>query len=310
MAEPAVFAKGLTKEYTNGKGCHDIHLTLPNGEVFGLLGPNGAGKSTFVKMLVGLLHKTAGEVKVFGLPPGRPESRRKIGYLPELFRFQDWLTGYEVLQFHARLAGVDKSAMHRQVDRVLELVGLGDRRTERVRSYSKGMQQRLGLACALVGDPQLIILDEPVSALDPGGRHEVRSILTGLRDEGKTVLLNTHLLEDVEAVCSTVGLLSEGKLQAHGRVDDILHKGREWIFTIGGMEPDLLLQLGQETGVRFHIESVVDEVTTLVGVIDEPAKLGYVNDVIHRLGMTIYTVSERSGRLENWFLQLTSTKGH
>ncbi|HHW13405.1 MAG TPA: ABC transporter ATP-binding protein, partial [Firmicutes bacterium] len=170
----AVETKALTKIYRNGGGCREITLTIAAGQIFGLLGPNGAGKSTLVKTLVGLVRPSSGTGMLFGHPLGSREARRTFGFLPELFRYQDWMTGREVLDFHARLRGVPAREIRRRREAVLALVNLAGRENQRVATYSKGMQQRLGLAVALIGDPPLLFLDEPTSALDPVGRLEVR----------------------------------------------------------------------------------------------------------------------------------------
>ncbi len=176
-----------------------VSLRISPGEVVGLLGPNGAGKSTLVKMLVGLVRPDSGEALVLGAPAGRPEARRDIGYLPELFRYQPWLSVAEVVGLHARLRPVPAADRQREVARVLARAGLADRSAERVATLSKGLQQRLGLAVALLGRPRLLLLDEPTSALDPTGRADVRALIDECRAEGTTVLLNSHMLSEVES---------------------------------------------------------------------------------------------------------------
>ena len=216
MSDYVIETWGLTKEYSGKTGCRDITLQVPKGVVYGFIGPNGAGKSTFVRTLLGLIRPTSGQAKILGRPLGDVEGRRKIGYLPELFRYQDWLTGKQLLEIHADLAGVPRTQRTQKINELVERVGLGGREKEKIRRYSKGMQQRIGLACALISDPDLIFLDEPTSALDPIGRRDVRDLITALRDEGKTVFLNSHLLAEVENVCDQVAIINKGSLVAQG----------------------------------------------------------------------------------------------
>jgi ABC-2 type transport system ATP-binding protein len=197
-------------------------MSVPRGEVFGFLGPNGAGKTTLVKLLLGLARPTSGEGLVLGAPLGTLEARRQVGYLPELFRYQGWLTAREVLALHCRLAQLERSEWPRLIAGAVATVGLADRADDRVAGYSKGMQQRLGLGVALLGTPQLVLLDEPTSALDPVGRHDVREIVRGLRDQGVAVFLNSHLLSEVEQVCDRVAVVDHGRVIASGRLDELL----------------------------------------------------------------------------------------
>ena len=206
----------LSKQYNGKAGCKNITLQVPRGSVFGFLGQNGAGKSTFVRTMLGLLHPTAGKAVMLGHPIGTVESRQKVGYLPELFRYPDWLTGQQLLEHHAQLCGLSRSQGRAVIRDVLEQVGMAGRERERIRGYSKGMQQRIGIACALLSDPELIFLDEPTSALDPIGRKEVRELITRLRDQGKTIFLNSHLLSEMESVCNYVGIIHRSELVVHG----------------------------------------------------------------------------------------------
>src|SRR5579862_67771 len=186
---PAIHAIGLSKRYRDVVAVSSLDMTVGRGEVFGFLGPNGAGKTTVVKMLLGLVRPSAGEGLLLGAPLGDRETRRRVGYLPELFRFQALLSGREVLRLHCRLLELPRPSWAGQIDAALETVGLADRGDDRVGTFSKGMQQRLGLGVALLGNPALIMLDEPTSALDPVGRHDVREIIRGLRERGCTVFL-------------------------------------------------------------------------------------------------------------------------
>jgi ABC-2 type transport system ATP-binding protein len=202
-----------------------LTMRVPRGEVFGFLGPNGAGKTTAVKLLLGLTHPDGGHATVLGAPAGDRQTRRAIGYLPELFRYQSWLTAREVMRFHAHFTTLERDARGAAATAALARVGMADRADDRVGTFSKGMQQRLGLAVALLGEPQLVLLDEPTSALDPVGRHDVREIIRELRDAGATVFLNSHLLSEVEQVCDRVVVLDHGRVIASGTMRELLRGG-------------------------------------------------------------------------------------
>ena len=218
---PAIHAMELSKRYRNTVALDGLSMTVERGEVFGFLGPNGAGKTTAVKLLLGLARPTAGEAMVLGAPAGDRETRRQIGYLPELFRFQSWLTAREVLVLHCRLLQLPRPRWAGEVAEALHTVGLADRGDDKVGTFSKGMQQRLGLGVALLGEPALVVLDEPTSALDPVGRHQVRTIIRELRDRGATVFLNTHLLAEAEHVCDRVTIISQGRAVATGTLGEL-----------------------------------------------------------------------------------------
>jgi len=212
---PAALAvSGLTKRYGATDALRGVDLTVAEGELVGLLGPNGAGKSTLVKIACGLVRPTGGTAEVCGAPAGSAAARRALGYLAELFRFPGWATADELLGLHQRLARSDGGAGERT--ELLELVGLAEARERRIETMSKGMQQRLGIAQALVGRPALLLLDEPTSALDPAGRRTVRGLLAELRRRGVAVLLNTHLLSEVEQVCDRVAIIDRGLVVAAG----------------------------------------------------------------------------------------------
>jgi ABC-2 type transport system ATP-binding protein len=220
MSAPAVWATGLRKRYGRQVAVADVSLEVGRGEVVGLLGPNGAGKTSVIKMLLGLSTPDAGEVLLLGQSATEPASRARVGYLPELFRYQPWLTPREVLALHVRLSGIEvPDAEQRDC---LALVGLADRGEDRLGGFSKGMQQRLGLAVALVARPELVVLDEPTSALDPLGRADVRDVVLDLRARGVAVLLNSHLIGEVERVCDRVVVLDRGRVAASGTLAELL----------------------------------------------------------------------------------------
>ena len=229
MPAAAIETTDLAKRYGRITALVGLSMRVERGSIFGFLGPNGAGKTTAVKLLLGLARPTSGEALVLGAPisdgPAHQAARRRIGYLPELFRYQGWLSAREVLDAHCALTGIDREARPREIASALETVGLAARADDRVQGFSKGMQQRLGLGVALLGSPELIVLDEPTSALDPVGRRDVREIVRGLRERGTTVFLNSHLLSEVERVCDHVAIVNEGRVLATGALDELVRPG-------------------------------------------------------------------------------------
>jgi ABC-2 type transport system ATP-binding protein len=250
VTTPAIETLGLRKAYGKTVALESLDIRVEPGEVFGFLGPNGAGKTTAVKLLLGLTRPSAGGGTVLGRPLGDLDTRRRIGYLPELFRYQAWLSAREVLGLHARLAGLDALRRHAEVERVLSLVGLAGRGDDRTGGFSKGMQQRLGLGASLLGDPALVILDEPTSALDPVGRDDVRAIIREAQGRGSAVLLNSHLLGEVERLCDRVAIVNRGRVVAAGALTDLLGQAavrirvtgltahRAALAPFGGLEDD------------------------------------------------------------------------
>jgi len=220
----AIRTRGLRKVFSGRVAVRNLTLEVPRGEVFGFLGPNGAGKSTSVKMLLGLVLPTSGEAQILGYAVGDVKTRSRVGFLPEHFRFYDWLTPTELLKLHGRLYGMSRAKLRERVPVLLDLVGLTPHRDKRLRDFSKGMLQRIGLAQALLNDPDLIFLDEPTSGLDPVGRRLVRDIIKAQRDRGATVLLNSHLLGEVEITCDRVAFIKDGQVvetrQLNGDVKD------------------------------------------------------------------------------------------
>jgi ABC-2 type transport system ATP-binding protein len=208
----AVRTQNLRKVFGGKVAVRDLTLTVPRGEIFGFLGPNGAGKSTSIKMLLGLAKPTSGEAFVLGEPSGDVEVRRRIGFLPENFRFYEWLTPAELLHLHGRLCGVSANQLSKRVPALIDLVGLTPHIDKRLQNFSKGMLQRAGLAQALIHEPDIIFLDEPTSGLDPLGRRTVRDIIRAQRDRGATVFLNSHLLSEIEITCDQVVFIREGEV--------------------------------------------------------------------------------------------------
>jgi ABC-2 type transport system ATP-binding protein len=273
----ALHATALRKTYRAAVALDGVDLRVRRGELVGLLGPNGAGKSTLTKIACGLVRPTAGRIEVLGYPAGSTEARARTGYLAELFRFPGWATAAELLELHQRLARSDGGERERAA--LLDLVGLADAGGRRVEAMSKGMQQRLGIAQALVGDPTLVLLDEPTSALDPAGRRTVRRLLEGMRERGATVLLNSHLLSEVELICDRVVIVDRGRIVAEGPPGELTAPGGVEIETANGTRrfPDarrddvpelvaLLVAEGQRIyGVRVVTGTLEDAYLGLVG---------------------------------------------
>ncbi|MBI5879444.1 MAG: ABC transporter ATP-binding protein [Chloroflexi bacterium] len=242
---PAIETAGLCKEFGPHTAVANLTLTIGWGEVFGFLGPNGAGKTTSIKMLLGLVVPTRGEAQVLGAPLGDRRARARLGFLPEHFRFQDWLTAREFLQFHGRLYGMRGAVLAERIPRVLQRVDLHDAAERKLREFSKGMLQRVGLAQALLNQPDLVFLDEPTSGLDPLGRLLVRDVIAELRDAGTAVFLNSHILSEVEITCDRVAFVRRGEVVRELSLHDGSQQGVEVQIKVEAPTPGLLAELGQ-----------------------------------------------------------------
>lgn len=271
-------------------------MTVPRGEIFGFLGPNGAGKTTSVKLLTGLSNPTSGKAWVLGKPVGDVATRRRIGYLPEMFRYQPWMTALEVLNLHCELADVPGSKRKAETEEALVTVGLADRANDRVVTFSKGMQQRLGLGVALLGKPELVFLDEPTSALDPVGRKQVRDIIVALRDRGTTVFLNSHLLSEVQQVCDRVAVVERGRVVASGTMQELLGSGEVRIRVTD------LDEAGMQAIASFGTAHWSEDLLTVVGV--TPEKVPDLVAELVRLGARVHSVERGRQTLEERFIQL------
>ena len=295
---PAIETSGLRKVYGGTVVLHDLSLTVAPGEVFGFLGPNGAGKTTTVKILMGLVRQSAGTASIFGMPAGDLEARRRVGYLPENFRFHDWLTGAGLLDFHGRLAGLSVEERRARIPEVIARVGLAGRGDERIRNYSKGMTQRIGLAQAIFHGPDLVLLDEPTSALDPVGRREVRDLIRSLRDEGITVLLNSHLLSEVELVCDRVAIINRGRVVRSGPLDDLIGATTMLRVTVDRVDHELQTALNRYANVL-----TVDGTTLTLAVADVEVAPQIATAVI-RGGYRLYGLVPVHRSLEDVFVDL------
>jgi ABC-2 type transport system ATP-binding protein len=273
----------------------DLTFSVEPGEIFGFIGPNGAGKTTTIKLLMDLIRPDGGSILLFGRSHRNVEAKGRIGFLPENPYFYDYLTAAEFLDFYGRLfslPGPNRAAKTREL---LERVGLGNRADRQLRKFSKGMLQRVGLAQALINDPDLVVLDEPMSGLDPVGRREVRDLILSLKEAGKTVFFSTHILSDTELICDRVGILSKGDLKAVGRVSDLLaHRIHSYEVTFSGVTTNSL------PGVESTISRDGDK--TLVRVRDESAVRCLVEEILRR-GGSIVAVTPQREKLEDLFLR-------
>ena len=261
VTEPIVRVEEVVKDFRPGLGLrskrvlHGISFEVCEGEIFGFVGPNGAGKTTTLKILMGLIRASGGSASILGCDVRETAFRRHVGFLPENPYFYDHLTGREILDFYATLSGVDASRRARRVEELLEWVGLSGAADARLRTYSKGMLQRVGIAQALVHDPTVVFLDEPMSGLDPIGRKEIRDLILRLRDSGKTVFMNTHILPDVEMVCDRVAIIVQGRVRHAGSTDAFLGEGEpEADLVLTGVPADRVegLEKRYEASVRGH----------------------------------------------------------
>src|SRR5664279_3914913 len=296
---PAIETHELSKRFGRTTALAGLSMRVELGEVFGFLGPNGAGKTTSVKLLLGLTAASSGSGLVLGAPIGDRETRRRIGYLPELFRYQSWLRAREVLRLHADLARLPANRRAAEVESALETVGLAERANDPVGTFSKGMQQRLGLGAALLGSSELVVLDEPTSALDPVGRTEVRQIIRAARDRGVTIFLNSHLLSEVELVCDRVAVVNRGRVVASGTLDELL--GEQAVVL-------RVSQLSAEGRARLEVFGTLEtdpadpEQITIRPI--DPERIPDVVAAIVAAGGRVHAVAQGRETLEARFLEL------
>ncbi len=285
MDAPAIEVRGLRKVYrtsvTRGRitALDGIDLHVSPGELFGLLGPNGAGKTTTVKILLGLTHPTEGTARISGLPVSDPESRRSVGYLPEGHKIPGYLTARQTLSIFGRMSGLDSETIKRRSGELLETLRISQWIDIRVKKFSKGMTQRLGLAVALIHSPKVLLLDEPTDGVDPVGRREIRDLLREQAKNGTAILLNSHLLSEIELTCDRVAVLRSGKVVGHGTVEELTRRSAKYKVTATAVDDALLAQFRAER-VNGHIELSVDDLQQLNALIDQiRARGGLVSEL-------------------------------
>jgi len=303
MTAPAIETQNLTKEYPHGflhlqrkTSLENLTMQVEDGEVFGFLGPNGAGKSTTIKLLMGIIFPTAGTAQILGQPVSDVSMHRNIGYLPEQPYFYDYLTAAEVLDYFGRFHGFNAAERKERVQKMLQRVGLETAGKIQLRKFSKGMLQRVGLAQAILHDPKLVILDEPMSGLDPVGRREVRDIILDLKNAGKTILFSTHILSDAETLCDRVGVIAGGQLRgvgAPGSIVGVKSLGMEIVFELMGSGPQFqaIRAKAAKSGANFRMTA---SETELYGLLEE----------LRAAGAKIISVTQIKPTLEDFFMEL------
>lgn len=297
-----IHADRVTKVFNpRGKGAvtalAELSLDVREGEIFGLLGPNGAGKTTFIKVLLEIVRATSGHADMLGEPVGHAAAKARVGYLPENHRYPDFLTGAQVLRYFGKLSGVAGAELEQRIDDRLRLVGMEQWKNTKIRKYSKGMLQRIGLAQALVNDPKLVMLDEPTDGVDPIGRKEIRDLLARLRDAGKTVFLNSHLLSEVELICDRVAILNKGRLVRLGTVKELTTSENTYRIGIAGALPASLRAQWEATRV-----SMREENGELVFFLPDTAALNAIIDQLRAAGVLLTGVTEKRQSLEDLFI--------
>ena len=305
---PAVRLRELSKTFRAGFWRSRVHraldrvsLDVPRGAVLGYLGPNGAGKTTTLRLLVQLVHPTSGSAEILGLPIGDPGVRRRVGFLPEAARFHDSCTAEEFLVYVAGLFGYPAAERRRRAARQLDRAGIGAERRRRLRTYSRGMLQRVGIAQALLNDPEVVLLDEPMTGLDPLGRRDVRNLILALRKEGRTVLVSSHILSDAEAVCSHIAILNRGRLAAAGRIAALDLDVRGWELVVAGAgESDLAA-----CGVASRRATRVADGRYVIDLPVEPPPERAVAGLAQR-GVRIVSLNPKHETLEDYFLRRVS----
>jgi ABC-2 type transport system ATP-binding protein len=298
MPDLAIETDHLRKEYGSKVAVEDLTLQVPRGEVFGFLGPNGAGKSTTIKMLLGLVIPTAGEIKLLGQSSRNPQVRARVGFLPEHFRYHEWLKAHEFLTFHGQLYGLSRQQLKRKIPALLEMVDLSESYNLKLSDFSKGMLQRIGLAQAMLNDPALIFLDEPTSGLDPIGLRQVRDIIYRLKEAGITVFLNSHLLSEVSIVCDRVAFIKRGRVVQTSLMADLMNRNTEVTLRVDAFKPELVAALGNLG------RNICANGASLSMLVDSEETLPQIAHLVHQSGARLYELSPQRKSLEEIFVDI------
>ncbi|MEL7498500.1 MAG: ABC transporter ATP-binding protein [Planctomycetota bacterium] len=325
--EPAIEVRGLSKDYTSGiisrrkiSALTNVSFQVNRGEIFGLLGPNGAGKTTFLKIMLGIIRKSAGQATLLGFPAGHRLGRQRVGYLPEHLRVPRHLTGYQALEFFGNLSNVPTSEIRKKRGGLLETVGLAQRARDNVKQYSKGMLQRLGLAQALLHEPELLVLDEPTDGLDPRARAEMREIIRNLQTQGVTIFLNSHLLQEVEMICDRVAILDKGKLRFCGDVDSVDRHFKQSTNQEGDVVAEALITVelslvGSVDAANQCLQSMShDRRESRSGSLDyvvrakDQAEIDQLVDRLRSAGLSLVALTPSKMTLEDAFLKIVDEK--
>lgn len=296
----ALETQNLTKIFSRGKvrALDGVSLSVETGHIFGLLGPNGAGKTTLIKIILGVLNPTSGSASLLERPLKNIDVKEKIGYLPENHRYPNFLRGGQVLEYYAKLAGVPAKRIPEKKRKLLELVNMTKWEDTKIRKYSKGMMQRLGLAQAMMNDPEVLFLDEPTDGVDPIGRKEVRDILHHLQEEGKTIFLNSHLLSEVEMICDYVAIMDKGKLIRTGTVEELTSPSRTYRFGVSKVSPDALAALG-----KLSLNMIQDGVHLQVTCTNQ-VQLNSIIDCLREHKVDIRSIVPHKQSLEESFIEI------
>ncbi|MCB0727416.1 MAG: ABC transporter ATP-binding protein [Ignavibacteriae bacterium] len=304
-----ITTKNLSKEFSSGKfskekiqALNNFTFEVEGGEIFGLLGPNGAGKTTLIKILLGITFPTSGEIQIFGKNISDESYKTKVGYLPESHKFPNYFNGEEVLHFFGMLSGISKAEVKKKTDEYLKLVDMEKWRKTKIRKYSKGMLQRLGLAQSMLNNPDIIFLDEPTDGVDPIGRKEIRDILIRLKEEGKTIFLNSHLLSEVELVCDRVAILNKGVLIKSGRVDEITAVSDNYIFNTTEIDESVMHSL------LSVYKSIIKSKHEFYYSTDSPEDLNKLIDFLRQNKVLILSITREKNSLEDLFINLIGSR--
>jgi ABC-2 type transport system ATP-binding protein len=305
---PAISVSELSKTYRTGlfggstvQALNEVSLEVSKGAIFGLLGPNGAGKTTLVKILLGLVHPSAGTAALFGEPARRPAARERIGFLPENHRFPGFLTAEQTLQIYGRLANVPAEPRSKRIRDLLANVGLAERRDTKVKTFSKGMLQRLGIAQALLGAPDLLFLDEPTAGVDPVGRRAIRDLVLELRDAGATIFLNSHLLSEVEKVCSQVAILRDGQLVREGTIKELTAIERVYDLVATPVPDDVMADADLEPSPDAPSDPALSQYRVHAG---DRSSLNALLDRLRAAGVEVESITPLRRSLEDYFIDV------
>lgn len=304
-----IVTKNLSKEYSSKTfskekilALNNFSLEVESGEIFGILGPNGAGKTTLIKILLGITHRTTGEVKIFDKEISNESYKQKVGYLPENHKFPNYLTGEQVLYFFGQLSGMTNTDAKKKADEYLKLVDMEKWRKTKIKKYSKGMLQRLGLAQSMLNNPELIFLDEPTDGVDPIGRKEIRDILSDLKLKGTTIFLNSHLLSEVELICDKVAILNKGFLIKSGRVDEITLVSDNYKFLTSDIEENVLNKLLN------NFKATINSRNDFFYNTNDIEELNKMIDFLRQNNVLIQSISREKNTLENMFINLIGSQ--
>ena len=294
---PVIETDNLVKQYGKVEALRGLTLSVESGEIFGLLGQNGAGKTTLVKILLGITKATSGQARLLGQPAGTAAVRKRIGYLPEDHRFPEYHTGYSLLEFYGTLLGVPRQILLRRIDAMLDLVGLQGRKDHKLRTYSKGMKQRVGIAQALLHNPEVIFLDEPTDGVDPVGRREIRRILQELKSAGKTIFLNSHMLGEVELICDRVAILRAGELIREGDIASLTQQRGLYVL---GLAPGQQFPRAEVASLGYEVAPRGEFWEVAVG---DGQDIDAIVDLLRSRGLSIRHLTEWRQTLEDLFME-------